>query len=81
MPSEGAAAFACLHTHCAIGRRHAGHMRPASVEYTSPLPVEVLLFMAAILPVARHTMNMQSVLRTAEMRWDSILVRPTLRQP
>jgi hypothetical protein len=27
-------------------------MRPASVEYTSPPPVVILLFMTAILPVA-----------------------------
>ena len=31
-PAATAAAAAALHTHCALGWRQSGHMRPASVE-------------------------------------------------
>src|SRR5690606_32643609 len=43
-PSPAGTGARFAHAHCAMGCRQAGHMRPASVEYTSP-PLEDLLFM------------------------------------
>ena len=36
MPSPVGTGLICLQTHCACGLLQAGHMRPWSVEYTSP---------------------------------------------